>query len=156
MKLMWTMFVGALLSFALTAVEIEAEAEIISDANAVIVKSEKASGGKTVRFKGSAVRPKTMTAPQEGEEPVLTLKTTFAKAGKYTITAVVFTANTSSDSVFWAMDGDKPKDIHFGFPKTGFAAKIFTGTISEGEHLFKFWTREPGCEIDKLIIEEAK
>ncbi len=156
MQIKWALMLGALLPFAVSAIEIEAEAGIISGADAVIVKSEKASGGKTVRFKGSAVRAKSVTAPTQEETPALTLKTTFAKTGKYTVTVVVYTATTSDDSLFWALDGEKPKDIRFGFPKSGHAAKIFTGEIAEGEHQIKFWTREPGCEVDKVIIEEVK
>lgn len=156
MKLMWTLFVGALLPFALTAIEIEAEGGILTDVAASVVKSEKASGGKTVRLKGSAARKAIMKAPEEGEEPALTLKTTFAKDGKYKIIAVIYAATTSSDSCFWALDDNKPKDFHTGFPKAGVPFVLYNGAVKAGDHQIKFWTREPGFEIDKVIIEEAK
>ena len=152
MKLKWTLLLGALVPFALTAAEIEAETGKTSDL-AVIKANDKASGGKTVTFK---IAPRQMKKPEADEVPALTINAKVEKDAVYNISIVIYTPNTSSDSVFCAIDDAPAKDKHFGFPHAGKTVLIAKSKLSAGEHQIKFWSREPNLEIDKIIIEEAK
>ena len=152
MKLQWTLLLGALLPFALTAMEIEAETGKITEPTRIAAK-EAASGGKTVLFKCSArgVKKPTIETPAD-----LVIKTNLEKTGNYKVTLVIFTPNTSSDSLFMNINNTEIKDKHFGFPKVAAPVVVYTGKMTAGEQTIRFWSREPNLEIDKIIIEEVK
>lgn len=152
MKLMWTLLLGALVPFAATALEVEAEAGAVTGPTAVFA-NEKASGGKTVLFKTNA---RGMKAPAKDEVPALIVKAKIEQAGKYQIAVVVFTPNTSSDSVFAAIDDATPEGKHFGFPHSGVTRVICKMDLTAGEHQIKFWPREPNLQIDKIMITPTK
>lgn len=152
MKLKWTLLLGALLPFALTALEIEAENGKITEPTRIAAK-EAASGGKTVLFKHSArgLKKPTLETPAD-----LVIKAKLDKEANYKVIVVVYTPNTSSDSLFMNINNTEIKDKHFGFPKVGAPIVVYTGKMSAGEQTIRFWSREPNLEIDKVIIEETK
>ena len=152
MKLKWTLLLGALIPFVLTAVEIEAENGKVSEPSRIAAK-EAASGGKTVLFKNSArgLKKPTLETPTD-----LEIKAKLDKTGNYKVTLIIFTPNTSSDSLYMNINNTEIKDKHFGFPKVGAPVIVYTGKMSAGEQTIRFWSREPNLEIDKVIIEEVK
>ncbi len=152
MKLKWTLLLGALLPFALSAMEIEAETGTVSGKTEVFANAE-ASGGKTVYFR---TETRSIPKPTPADTPSLVLKAKLEKDANYQISAVVYTPNTSSDSVYMAVDDEKLTDRHFGFPKKGVKMKLVQCKLTAGEHLIKFWAREPNLQIDKIVIEEVK
>ena len=147
-KLLYFLLLAAV---GVCAAEIEAETGTPAASEATVAVSATASGGKVVRFTGS-VRKKTMQFPGKDEAPSLTVKFPIPAAGAYAITLQVNAPGASSNSVFWALDGDSPRILHTAYPKTGLAVKLFFGKFSAGEHQLKFWTREKDFELDKVVI----
>ena len=151
MKFVWSILLLA--AFTVSAEVIEAESGKLDPAGAKIEENKDASKGLLVRMVGKYVMK-----PEEvkTDAPGLTVPFKTAAAGKYEIKLTVFAATSSSDSVYLQIDQGKLESKPTGFPKKGEAVSVGKYQLTAGDHVLRFFTREPNFGIDKIEIEAVR
>ena len=136
---------GAALFAAETVFELESGTSPTGGAG-VKTRAE-ASGGRTVVL---TARPR-KAAPDLAPDWRVTVNV--PETGKYRVSLRCYTASSSSDSVFWSLDGAPERQFSAGIHPQGTRGSLGVLALKKGENTFAFRTRETGFEMDSLCLE---
>ena len=136
----------AVCGLAVSAAEIRVEMETGKSLTKGVQIWQHPSGAQLVRLTAKA-RP---AAPDL--VPDWTLDVDVPAAGKYQVIIKCFADKSSSDSVFWSLNGAAEKQFSCGVQPDGREMKLGVFALKSGKNTFTFRTRELGFCMDYLVL----
>ena len=111
-----------------------------------------ASGGKIVRFNGVSQMDRNKVDPAK---PDLEIPFKVDRAGAWKITGTICTETTNNDSVHYRVDDGNWQTIYPGFPRKCELRQLGVYELDAGEHVIRFYRREPKFGLDKISVTSA-
>ncbi|MBQ7394236.1 MAG: hypothetical protein IJV89_07815 [Lentisphaeria bacterium] len=147
-KLLWGLL--AVCGLAVSAAEIRVEMETGKSPTNGAKVWKHPSGAQIVRMTAKA-RP---AAPDL--KPDWTVEADVPVAGQYQIIGKCYTANSSSDSVFWTLNDAAERQLSCGIHPEGKEVIMAVFSLKAGRQTISFRTRETGFGVDYLILRPVQ